>query len=196
MPNSRFKPMNTPSLPADAGDILLPLARQSIACALGQPLPPVSENPAPWLQIRAATFVTLHHAAQLRGRTGSLEPQRPLREDITENAVRAALHDPCFSPLTAAELDGATIEVAVLSGLEPVTATDERTALAQLRAGIDGAMFSYGHHRSNFLPEMWTQYPDPAEFLAYLKYKSGLPPDFWDTGIELRRYTVSHWREA
>ncbi|MGA0025101.1 MAG: AmmeMemoRadiSam system protein A [Burkholderiales bacterium] len=188
--------MTTPSLPADAGDILLPLARLSIARALGQSLPPAADNPAPWLQMRAASFVTLHHAAQLRGRTGSLEPQRPLRDDISENAVRAALHDPCFSPLTAAELDGATIEIAVLSDLEPVAAANERAALAQLRAGIDGAVFRYGHHRSNFLPEMWTQYSDPAEFLAYLKYKSGLPPDFWDADIELRRYTVSHWREA
>lgn len=185
-----------PPLPADAGHILLPIARQSIARALGQQLPPAAENPAPWLRMRAASFVTLHHAAQLRGRTGTLEPQRPLRDDVTDNAVRAALHDPCFSPLTAAELEGATIEIAVLSGLEPVAAAAERAALAQLRAGIDGVVFRYGHHHGNFLPEMWAQYPDPAEFLAYLKYKSGLPPDFWDPGIVLRRYTVSRWREG
>ena len=36
---------------------------------------------------------------------------------------------------------------------------------------------------------------EPADFLAHLKYKAGLPPDFWDQGVKLSRYTVQKWRE-
>lgn len=190
-----FPAMTTPSLPADAGHILLPIARQSIARALGKSSPATTIDPARWLQSPAATFVTLRQGGQMRGRTGSLKPRRSLHDDVIENAIRAALHDPCFSPLTLAELDDTTIEVAVLSEFEAVAVADERAALRQLRPGIDGAVFRYGCHHSNFLPEMWEQYPDPREFLAYLKYKAGVPPDFWDAHVQLHRYDISHWQE-
>ena len=36
---------------------------------------------------------------------------------------------------------------------------------------------------------------DPVEFLATLKQKAGLPPDFWDPAVKLARYTVSKWSE-
>lgn len=183
-------------LPADAGRILLLIARQSIARALGKSSPPATTVPAPWLQSLAATFVTLRQGDRVRGRTGSLKPRRSLHDDVIENAIRAALHDPCFSPLKLAELDDTSIEVAVLSDFEAVAVEDERAALAQLRPGIDGAVFRYGYHHSNFLPEMWRQYPDPREFLAHLKYKAGVPPDFWDARVELQRYNISHWQEG
>ena len=38
--------------------------------------------------------------------------------------------------------------------------------------------------------------PTPPEFMAHLKQKAGLSPDFWDQGLRLYRYTVSHWKES
>ena len=76
-----------------------------------------------------------------------------------------------------------------------MNAGNEAAVLAQLRTGVDGVVFRYGHHHSTFLPEAWSQYTDPEEFMAQLKYKAGLPPDFWDATVELRRYTVDCWRE-
>lgn len=176
------------------GHILLPLARAAIARELGIAAP-APANEAVWLQQPGSAFVTLTRDGQLRGRNGSLIPVRPLREDVAANAVAAAFRDLRFKPLVAAELEMTVIEVSVLSALEPLAANSESAVLAQLRAGVDGLVFRYGHHRSTFLPEAWSQYTDPAEFMAQLKYQAGLPPDFWDAAVELRRYTVDCWRE-
>jgi uncharacterized protein len=42
---------------------------------------------------------------------------------------------------------------------------------------------------------VWEELPDPAEFMMHLKHKAGLPPDFWDPGVKLARYTVAKWTE-
>lgn len=178
----------------DQGHILLPLARAAIARELGIATPTPATDTA-WLQQPGSAFVTLTRDGQLRGRYGTLEAVRPLRDDVTANAVAAAFRDLRFKPLAAAELESTTIEVSVLSALETLAVANEAAALDQLRAGIDGVVFRYGHHHSTFLPEDWMRYTDPAEFMAQLKYKAGLPPDFWDAAVELRRYTVDCWRE-
>lgn len=178
----------------DQGQILLPLARAAIAQELGiGAAAPASA--AGWLQQPGSAFITLTREGRLRGRKGSLTPLRPLREDVITNAVAAAFRDLRFKPLTAAELEMTLIEVSVLSALEPLAADSEPAVLKQLRAGVDGLEFRYGHHHSTFLPEAWSEYADPEEFLAQLKYRAGLPPDFWDVAVELRRYTVTRWRE-
>ena len=64
------------------------------------------------------------------------------------------------------------------------------------RQNVDGVVFEYGHHRSTFLPQVWEQLPDPAEFLAHLKRKAGLSMDFWADQVRLSRYTVSKWKEG
>lgn len=181
-------------MPDNQGHILLPLARAAIARELGIAAT-APATAAAWLQQPGSAFVTLTRDGRLRGRNGSLDPVRPLRDDVAENAVAAAFRDLRFKPLNAAELDNTLIEVSVLSALENLSALNEAAVLAQLRAGVDGLVFRYGHHRSTFLPEAWSQYTDPEEFLAQLKYKAGLPPDFWDAAVEVQRYTVACWRE-
>lgn len=176
------------------GHILLPLARAAIGHEFGLAAPAPATDAA-WLSTPGSAFVTLTRDGKLRGRNGTLDAMRPLRDDVAANAVAAALRDPRFKPLHAAELESTAIEVTVLSVLETLAVTEESAAIAALRVGVDGVTFRYGHHHSNFLPEAWMQYADPAEFLAQLKYKAGLPPDFWDTAVELRRYTVNCWRE-
>lgn len=178
----------------DQGHTLLPIARAAIAHELGITAPAPAAA-AHWLQQPGSAFVTLTCDGQLRGRSGTLDAIRSLRDDVIANAVAAAFRDLRFKPLAVTELEMTLIEVSVLSALESLDTTDEAAVLAQLRAGVNGVVFRYGHHHSTFLPEAWTQCADPAEFMAQLKYKAGLPPDFWDTGVELRRYTVNSWRE-
>ena len=74
--------------------------------------------------------------------------------------------------------------------------SSEAEALAQLRPGIDGLIFECGSARSTFLPQVWSQLPKPADFLAQLKRKAGLPGDFWSDEVRLSRYTVHKWTEA
>jgi AmmeMemoRadiSam system protein B/AmmeMemoRadiSam system protein A len=180
-------------LPDDAGMVLIPLARAAIAAELGLDAN-TSEN-AGWLTRNGASFVTLTQHGKLRGCIGTLEAHRALGVDVQANAVAAAMRDPRFKPLTAAEFGSVRVEVSVLSATESVQFSDEADALAQLRPGIDGVIFQYGYHRSTFLPQVWENFPDPREFMGHLKHKAGLPPDFWNPAVTLSRYTVRKWCE-
>ena len=183
-----------PAYPPDAGRVLLPLARASISAELGLPAATAGDTP-PWLTQQGACFVTLMLAGKLRGCIGTLRAHRSLVEDTRANAVGAAFRDPRFTALTAAEFAATAVEISVLSALEPLAFSDESDALRQLRTGLDGIVFEYGRHTSTFLPQVWADIREPADFLAHLKYKAGLPPDFWDKDVKLSRYTVLKWRE-
>jgi len=178
---------------AEKGETLLKLARTEIASKLGHP--GAASAQSDWLAEPGATFVTLTRQGKLRGCIGTLEAHRPLSVDVRENAVAAAFRDPRFMPLSQTEFDEIRVEVSLLSSTEPLTAADEAAALAVLRPHIDGVVFEYGHYRSTFLPQVWEQLPEPAEFLAHLKRKAGLPADFWAEQVKLSRYTVSKWKE-
>ena len=180
------------------GQILIPVARFSIADALGAEalgqVEPVFED-ADWLHEVGASFVTLTKQEQLRGCIGTLEAHRPLLEDVKSNAVAAAFKDPRFSPLSSDEFHLIEIEVSLLSAMQPMRFDGEQDALSQLQPGLDGVVFEFGHYRSTFLPQVWEQLPSTDEFMAHLKSKAGLSPDFWSDEVKLSRYTVSKWKE-
>lgn len=178
----------------EQGSILLSIARAAISGALGKPL--AADESAPWLKDSGATFVTLTHNSELRGCIGSLEAHRALLEDVKANALAAAFRDPRFPPLGADELDTTRIEVSLLSPLSPLSFSNEQDALTQLRPLVDGIVFEYGPYRATFLPQVWEQLPQAAEFMAHLKRKAGLAADFWNEDVKLLRYTVSKWKEG
>jgi AmmeMemoRadiSam system protein A len=176
------------------GKLLLPIARSSIARALGRTHE--AAESAAWLQEVGATFVTLTQQGQLRGCIGSLQAHRSLLADVKANAVAAALQDPRFAPLTAQELEVTEIEISLLSSMQALQFSSEAEALAQLRPGVDGVVLEYGRYRSTFLPQVWEQLPNVTQFMAHLKHKAGLPAQFWATEVKLQRYTVSKFKES
>ena len=178
----------------EKGSTLLKLARSEIASKLGHDVS--SPAQAGWLAEPGASFVTLTRQGELRGCIGTLEAHRPLGQDVRENALAAAFRDPRFMPLSRTEFDDVRVEVSVLSPHEVLAAGSEKDALAVLRPGVDGVVFEYAHYRSTFLPQVWEQLPDPAEFMAHLKRKAGVPKEFWAEGVRLSRYTVSKWKES
>ncbi len=178
----------------ELGSDLLRLAHNAIGESFGMAPQPVAERPE-WRQ-PGASFVTLTRHGELRGCIGSLEAWRPLAEDVAANARAAAFRDPRFAPLTAGELAGIRVEVSLLTPAQPLPWRDEAEALAQLRPGIDGVILIAGRHRATFLPQVWEQLPDPANFLAHLKRKAGLAADYWGSDLRLERYTVEKWREG
>jgi AmmeMemoRadiSam system protein A len=178
----------------DKGSTLLKLARSEIGSKLGRSIPPPAH--AGWLDEPGASFVTLTRQGELRGCIGTLEAHRPLGEDVRENAVAAAFRDPRFMPLSRDEFEDIRVEVSLLSPTEPLLVKSEEEALARLRPNVDGVVLEYGHYRSTFLPQVWEQLPNPAEFLAHLKRKAGLSMDFWAEQVRLSRYTVSKWKEG
>ena len=178
----------------DLGPTLLTLARNAISGRFG--LPQIATKDYPELHQPGATFVTLTQRGDLRGCIGSLEAWRPLAQDVQENALAAAFRDPRFEPLTAAELAITRVEVSLLTPAEPMSFTSEADALHQLRPEIDGVIFTAGHRRSTFLPQVWEQLPDAASFMAHLKQKAGLPTNYWGPDVSLERYGVKKWKEA
>ena len=87
-------------MPINKGEVLLRIARASIAEALAQTCEPIDDEikNESWLQQKAASFVTLTQHGQLRGCIGTLQAYRPLLEDVSSNARAAAFKDPRFPP--------------------------------------------------------------------------------------------------
>jgi len=154
---------------------LLGVALTSIKCGLqtGRALQPDAGDYPPTLTEIRASFVTLKADIMLRGCIGSLEPRTRLVSSIADNAFAAAFRDPRFSPLTAPELAGLTIQLSVLGDLQPVECGSEADLLGQLQAGIDG----------------WVM-PEPRLFLEHLKNKAGLASDYWSDTIKVWRYST------
>ena len=181
--------------PLADGELLCALARGAIAARLGAPVEKLSGLPA-WLGEPGAVFVTLHAEGALRGCIGSLAAHRPLLEDLLANAGSAAFGDPRFPPLARPELAGLDIEVSRLGPLEPLAASSEEAARSALRPRLDGVVLEHRGRRGTFLPQVWDQLPDPAEFLRHLKRKAGLPADFWAADVHLFRYGVEEHHES
>ncbi len=134
-------------LEAEEREILLVLARQTIAARLGhRPLPePRADSPA-LSEVRGA-FVTLKIDGQLRGCIGHVIGVEPLWRAVRDNAVAAAFEDPRFPPLTAEELEKARIEI---SALTPLRVSQPEDVLV----GRDGVMVERGAARGLLLPQV------------------------------------------
>ena len=182
----------TRALLDEHGALLLGLAKRSIEHALetGHAVDvDLSTLPAP-LRETGASFVTLKKNGQLRGCIGSPEARQPLGADVTENAYRAAFHDPRFGPLRAEETAALNIHISVLSAARPMAFTDETDLLSQLTPGRDGLIIGDLGRRALFLPSVWDQLPRPEQFLAHLKAKAGLAADHWSDTFEAARFVA------
>ncbi len=135
-----------------------------------------------------ASFVTLEINQQLRGCIGTLEPWRPLFDDIANNAFSAAFEDPRFPPLNQSEFEQTEISLSVLGKPEAINCHDEAELIDQLVVGHDGLILELGAQRATFLPSVWEQLPDPQEFLFHLKQKAGLSGNHWSDELRFFRY--------
>ena len=189
-----FEESATGEAPLDAGtrETLVKLARQVVrqgaeGTLKGEPTVTLQQsNPA--LTAIRASFVTLNAAGRLRGCIGSLQAHAPLVQDVARNAYKSAFHDPRFAKVTAAEVDGLETKISVLSTPAEVQFESEQHLAGMLRPGLDGLILADGARRSTFLPQVWEQIPDPAEFLGKLKLKAGLTADHWSPTMKAWRY--------
>ena len=188
--------MDTDSLTSAEKESLLELARQSLEAKLrGEQLPPLNIE-TPHLQADGATFVTLTKNGRLRGCIGTLEAYRPLAEDVQEHAIAAALHDPRFPPVQADELPEIEIEISRLTAPVPLAYENADDLLSKLRPDIDGVILKDGFKRATYLPQVWEQLPDVAEFLNHLCQKMGLREDAWQyKKLNVLTYQVEEFHE-
>lgn len=169
---------------------LVDAAREGIALGYGRPRPEPLPT-GPWsaaLSAPRATFITLTLGGELRGCRGTIEPRRPLIEDVWDNAWASAYDDPRFPPVTPDEIPRLGISISVLTALEPMPAASEAELIEALEPGVDGLVLSHGAARATFLPSVWRQLPEPRDFVAQLKTKAGWPASFWSHDMKAHRY--------
>jgi len=172
--------------------LLLSVARDSIDRAVHGKEQTTIDVDRPALQARSGVFVTLEMHHELRGCIGYIEPVLPLIEATREVAVKAALEDPRFYPVTANEIRGLEIEISVLSPLREVSSIEE------IEVGTHGLVLESGFNRGLLLPQVATEYGwDRTEFLDHTARKAGLSPDAWRRkGVRLFTFTVDKFSEA
>jgi len=164
-----------PCLNADERRILLEAARDSLEVAVFVREPRIlAEESQGQLGEPGACFVTLRASGQLRGCIGGLEARLPLCEHARTMAGAAALRDPRFPPVLAAELSRIAVSLSVLTPLRRVCDPCE------VLVGEHGVVVSRGWLRGVLLPQVAVeQCWDRETFLAHTCQKAGLPPNAW-----------------
>jgi hypothetical protein len=153
-------------------------------------LPPVFSE-------KRGVFVTLKKRGELRGCIGFPTPVYPLSQAICEAARAAALEDPRFPPVRAAELPDIRIEVTVLSVPVPLTCR----AAERPRNVIVGThgLIVRGMGRSGLLlPQVPLEWGwNAMEFLDYTCQKAGLPRGCWkDEKVEVYTFEGQIFEES
>ena len=141
-------------------------------------------------------FVTLTEGGQLRGCIGHILPQEPLSRAIADNAAKAALHDPRFDPVQPGELDKIGIEISVLTEPAALAFQSPDDLLGKLRPHRDGVVLKIGDRIATYLPQVWSQIPNRADFLDSLSQKAGCARADWrNPGAEVYVYQVESFSE-
>lgn len=179
MTDSGDQPDRSWSPGLEAGDVqtLLALVADTLAwCVCGDADPFSFEpyRPVTALDQSLGNFVTLYHAAELRGCIGTLDATEKLYVSVHENALHAARSDRRFAPIAQEELGGVTYTVSVLS------APREIASVSEFRLGVQGISLYLRDQSAVFLPSVPTEQNwDVQQTAESLCRKAGLPLDAW-----------------
>jgi len=152
---------------------LLELARIAIREAvLHRKIPDVIPSDG-ILSERRGVFVTIHVRGRLQGCIGVTEPKESLGEAVVRCAVSAALEDPRFAPMKEPQLKEMSVEISLLSLLEPVLPE-------AIEIGRHGLLVVNHAQRGLLLPKVATEHGLTREqFLQETCRKAGLPREAW-----------------
>jgi len=150
---------------------LLDVARATLKLAVGEGKTYEPPRPAAaGLLEERGVFVTLTERGELRGCIGYVLPTRPLYLAVRDMAINAALRDPRFMPVTAAELPAIDIEISIMTPLQPVADP------AEVVVGKDGLMIEAGGRSGLLLPQVAPEQGwDRQQLLDGVCRKAGLP---------------------
>jgi len=130
---------------------------------------------------RRGVFVTLHIHNRLQGCIGVIEAKEPLGEAIARCAASAALEDPRFAPMKTEQLAELSIEISLLSAMEPITPES-------IEIGRHGLFVRFHAQRGLLLPQVAIEHRLTREqFLEETCRKAGLPREAWH-GPEARLF--------
>lgn len=127
------------------------------------------------LAARAGLCVGIRDAAgELRGWMGTTAADEPLWTLLPALVRTAAFDDPRFPPLSAAELEGATLSVTIVLEGRRITGPGE------LEIGVDAVAVQQGIFTGLTVPEVaWGRGWDAPTYLAFACRKAGLPALAW-----------------
>lgn len=173
---------------------VLDFARRAVEHAVRErsahPSPP-AEGP---FAATGGLFVTLKRKRDgaLRGCIGHLHSPSPLGETLAEVSRAAALEDPRFPPVAAAEAADLAIEVSVLGEFR-----GSPDPLRDLRVGEHGLRIRKGDRSGLLLPQVATEHGlDAPAFLDAVCRKAGLPPGAWgDPAATVELFTAEVFGE-
>jgi AmmeMemoRadiSam system protein A len=133
---------------------------------------------------RAGAFVSFHKGADLRGCIGTIEATcKNVFEEICQNTVSAAGHDPRFPAIRDKEVPSLSCSVDLLGQAEPVTNRDE------LDAKRFGVIVSKGFRRGLLLPDL-EGVDTPQEQIAIALRKAGIAPN---ESYDLERFEAERY---
>lgn len=170
---------------------LLELARKAIREAvLRRKIPEVIPRDGIFSK-RHGVFITLHVRGCLQGCIGVTEPNESLGEAVVRCAVSAALEDPRFSPMKEPQLEEMSIEISMLSPLEPILPE-------AIEIGRHGLLVVKHSNRGLLLPKVATEHGLTREqFLEETCRKAGLPRNAWrDSGTHILGFTCEVFSDA
>ena len=162
-----------PSLSEAEQRASLELARQAVTEAvLHRRLPETIPRHGVFAE-RRGVFVTLHVRGRLQGCIGVTDPSETLGEAIVRCAASAAVEDPRFSPTKKEQLEDLSVEISLLSLLEPIEPN-------KIEIGRHGLLIILHAQRGLLLPQVATEHRLTREqFLEETCHKAGLRREAW-----------------
>jgi len=122
---------------------------------------------------RRGVFVTLHVRGFLQGCIGVTDPSEALGEAIVRCAASAAVEDPRFAPTSKDQLQDLSLEISLLSPLEPIEPN-------KIEIGRHGLLIVLHAQRGLLLPQVAIEHRLTMEqFLAETCHKAGLSRQAW-----------------
>ena len=165
--------------------LLLQIARNAVRVYLSSQAPRLPDVPAGMLTESHGIFVSIHQGYDLRGCIGNVHAASPLYRSAAECAIAAAVGDPRFMPLMAAELPTVEFEISVLSPLQHVE------DIREIETGKHGLLISKKSAHGLLLPQVATTYGwDRELFLQETCKKAGLKPNDWKEGAVIQRFSA------
>ena len=154
--------------------LLLEIARESIKSAILGIRPNIPTINDVILNEKCGAFVTLTIDGKLRGCIGNTRAVSPLWETVKIMAKEAALNDPRFYPLVAADINNIRIEISALSPFKLINNLDE------IKVGTHGLFIKKGFNQGLLLPQVATDYKwGRTQFLKETCHKAGLHESAW-----------------
>ena len=107
------------------------------------------------------------------------------------------MEDYRFPRVRPNEVESIHIEISRLTKPVPLAYSNPTELPELLKPHVDGVVLSDGRRRATFLPQVWQQLPDVAEFLSHLCQKMGVQSDLWRREtLEVETYQVEEFEEA